>query len=59
MTAPDTTAQILALDERISKAGERLARYKATDQPTSCAVLRGVIDRLLNEWLELMDERDH
>lgn len=47
---------IRRLDQRLLVAAERLRRYRALG--TSITVQEGVIDRLLDERLDLMRERD-
>ena len=51
-------AQLIALDSQLLVAGERLAKYRVTGPSTSVVVQRGVINRLLDERLVLMKERD-
>lgn len=48
--------QIRDLDSRLLLAGERLARYRTSGTPESVIVQRGVIDRLLDNRLDLMRE---
>lgn len=50
--------QIRTIDGRLLIAGERLARYRLKGQDTSVVVQTGVVDRLLDERLELMAVRD-
>jgi hypothetical protein len=50
--------EILGLDSRLLVAGERLARYRASGTADSVIVQRGVVNRLLDERLVLMAERD-
>lgn len=50
--------QLLDLDGRLLVAGERLARYRDQGPSNSLIVQRGVCDRLLDERLMLMAERD-
>lgn len=46
------------LDARLLLNGGRLAAYRELGNPDSLIVQRGVLDRLLDQRLALMDARD-
>lgn len=50
--------QIRELDARLLVSGERLSRYRKSGPGSSVIVQTGVCDRLLDERLDLMRERD-
>jgi hypothetical protein len=50
--------RIRTIDGRLLIAGERLSRYRLKGQDTSVTVQQGVVDRMLDERLALMAERD-
>lgn len=52
------TEEIRDVDGRLLVAGERLAQYRRTGPSTSVIVQQGVVDRLLDVRLVLMDVRD-
>lgn len=59
MLKQSTPAQrILAVDEQLLLAGQRLAQYRGGDTPSSYIVQMGVCDRLLDRRLEAMADRD-
>lgn len=59
MTRTRTVLEQMAdLDVHIRRNGLRLARYRELGADTSCLVLRGVIDRLLDARLLFMRDRD-
>lgn len=49
---------IRRLDQQLLVAGERLARYRVTGPSSSVIVQTGVVDRMLDERLVLMAQRD-
>jgi len=53
-----TVEKIRRLDGQLLVAGERLARYRISGPGTSVIVQMGVCDRLLDERLNLMADRD-
>lgn len=57
---PETKTQrsIRTLDGRLLVASERLTRYRVTGPSSSVIVQQHVVDRMLDERLILMKERD-
>lgn len=50
--------EIREIDGRLLVAGERLTQYRRTGPSSSVIVQQGVVDRLLDVRLVLMDVRD-
>jgi hypothetical protein len=55
---PTIVQQIMLVDEQLVTAGERLIRYRLSGPASSITVQRGVVDRMLDQRLDLMRQRD-